>query len=119
MESKLSTVDIWGLKTNNFVKVSTVMYSPNHWEDSSKKGAKHFFFMLNGCVSEESPRGFYNEFLDEKLTPHRKVFEALGSKMKVPEDSRGLCGLGFHEDKRNHFIVKVTGATERMLKVNI
>lgn len=106
----------WGIKTNTFVPVEIMTLSPNYWDEQTK-GNKHYFFFLEGCQNDEPTRGLYNEFLSNVFTQHRKAFDLLGDKMKCPIQEKQLSGIGFSSTKRDELVVKVTGSTQRLLKI--
>jgi len=117
LDTTTSSRVMWGLPTNEFHPVRVCMKSPNHWEASARTGRDHTFFMLKGCENETTPNGFFNEFLRQDLHDHRKVFEALGAKMKVATDPNQLSGVGFSGEKNETVTCRVTGKTTRVLNV--
>lgn len=118
LKSSASSKKIWGVDTCQFVPVSVAMFSPNYWDEQKGVGNKHFFMMIKGCVNDEEPNAFFNEYLkDEIVSKHKRVFEALGSKAHVEDTEDQLSGVGFSLTKRDKFVVKVKGATERVLTV--
>ena len=117
LPSAVSSKEVWNVNTNQFIPVSVICYSPNYWDEQNGNGNKHIFFMLKDCVNPEAPNGFFNEFLKEDLMKHKRVFEALGGRMKVADTDDQLSGVGFCLTKRNDVVVKVKGNIERMIKV--
>ena len=99
----------WNTSTLQYQKVSTIMLSPNYWDDQKSTGNKHYFFMLDGCKCPSDVRGLYNEFLSNELTPHRKTFEMLSSLMKCESSEQQLSGLGFSSSLKNNVHLKIDG----------
>lgn len=108
--------NVWGLATQTFHPVTVAMLSPNCW-DGFDAGNKHYFFMLENCANDDTARGFFNEFLKQELGQHRKVFEVLGAKMKVPPASEQLSGLGFSSTQKNTLTCRVKGSYTRVVNV--
>lgn len=117
IDSTVFSKEKWGLKTNMFHKVKNIMLSPNHWKQPI--GNKHFLFLLENCINDEEPRPFFNEFLKDEFTENRKVFEVLGSKVKVPKSENQLSGIGFSQTISNHVIVRVKGQLTKTFKIII
>jgi hypothetical protein len=113
-----STINVWGVQTNTFNKVSVIVPSPNYWKDDVNVGSLHYFFMLQNCKNPDTPRRFFNEFLNSEIMTHKRVFEALGNRIRVPYSEDQLSGVGFIQTKRQSVIVKVTGKITRLLKIN-
>ena len=118
--AETSTRKMWGMSTNKFHKVETLMRSPNHWGNNAS-GNEHLFFIIEGAKAEEAPRGVFNEFLKPELHEHRKVFEMLANKMAVKPLGKGereVSGLGFSSTQENEVILKVTtGGSEKVVRV--
>lgn len=118
--TSLQSKEVWGLTTNTWQPVSVALLSPNYWHNGDQKGNKHFFFVLEKAINNDPVvRGFYNEFLVESLYPHRKVFEILGRRLLVEPSQQQLSGLGFSSTLRQDFLVRVTGASQRILRVKV
>jgi len=117
LESTNSSRQIWELTTNKFQPVSLCMFSPNYWDEQSGIGHRHYFFIINECRNSDRPNGFFNEFLQQNLLEHKRVFEALGGKMRVEDSDEQLSGLGFSSTKRNSLICKVDGNFSRTIKL--
>lgn len=117
MERDSSSQTKWGIQTENWVPVDTLMFSPNYWGGNAV-GNKHWMFILRGCANPEPTRGIYNEFLRGDLEPHRKVFEVLGSKTKCEPHPDGLAGLGFSSTWKDDCIILVkNGSASRAYNV--
>jgi len=114
---KLSTSskEKWGVNSNTWVKVTNALVSPNYWSQSI--GNRSYFFFLENCVSDETPRPFLNEFLKPELDEHRKTMEVVGSKLKIQENPAQLSGLGFSETQRSDILVRVEGSFKRTLRI--
>lgn len=106
LKPSTSSKKVWDIDTKQYQKVNTIMLSPNYW-NNQKIGNKHYFFMLEDCQNPNQVRGFYNEFLSNELTPHRKVFEVLSANMKCTPTKNQLSGLGFSSTLRNDIYCKV------------
>jgi hypothetical protein len=116
LPSSQTSREVWGIKTQTFNPVNALMLSPNHW-DGGVTGNKHYFFMIDGARNDGSARGFFNEFLREALSKHRKVLEMVGGKMKVEGSDQQLSGLGFSSTMKNSVVCRVKGNFTRVIKV--
>ena len=113
-----SVETVWGVQTNTFVPVKSIMESPNHWGDNAV-GNHHTFFILEGCANPDSVRGLYNEFLSSDMQKHRKVLEVLGSKMLVQPSDAQMSGVGFSSTLTNSVTCRVkNGTSNRTYQIN-
>lgn len=106
------------VETNKFQKVKMICNSPNYFGEN-KIGNEHLFFIVEGAKIDTPINGFFNEFLRNDLTEHRKVFEVLGNKLKIQPADEQLTGIGFSLTQRDSLICKVTGKSTRTIKVII
>ncbi len=98
----------WGVKTQDFTRVRTLMKSPNHWYGATH-GNAHWFFILDDCINPEPVRGMFNENLRPELYEHRKVFEVLANKVMCAPSEHQLSGVGFSSTRRADVLIKVNG----------
>lgn len=117
--SRYSNAKHWNVPLYDFVDVSLICFSPNFW-NGNEFGNKHIFFMLKDCINDTNPSGWFNEYLNNELHPHRKVMEALSSKIRVEDTENQLSGIGFSLGKlgERKITVKVkTNNVERIWNV--
>lgn len=107
--------EVWGIPTEQYAKVETLLLSPNHWDDN-KNGNKHYLFMLEGCKNPEPARGIYNEYLIPEFDKHRKVFEVLGAKTMCPVTDDQLSGIGFSSTRNDLVTIRAT-STEGAIEI--
>ena len=101
-----------------FITVDHVLLSPNYWD--AEVGNKHIFFTTKDFDLEQDVRGFFNEYLDNDLNQHRKVFEILGNRTKISDNKENaLRGYGFSTTMDNQLIVRATTASGRQDLFNI
>lgn len=108
--------NVWGLRTQEFTPITTVMLSPNFW-GQNKSGNKHYFFILDNCTNPEPIRGIYNEFLRHELHEHRKVFEVLGDKTRCLVTPNQLSGVGFSttQTRSSDIIIRAGGQIYKVI----
>ena len=116
LASSTTSKEVWSIETQKWTKVSMIMNSPNFW-NGEQEGNKHWFFIIEGCLNPDKARGFYNEFLKNELTEHRKVFEVLSSKMKTDHSDKQLSGVGFSSTQDNRLLCKVSGKFDRIIEI--
>ena len=104
----ISTSEIWGLQTNTFVPVSSVLLSPNYWNQNAA-GNKHFLFLVENAFNPDKVRTFYSEYLNAELHEHRKTMELLGASetLKAEPTSEQLSGFGFSETSQSELVIRV------------
>ena len=108
IEGRAFSQEKWGVQTEQFTRVDSMMLSPNYWGDNAV-GNKHLFMILEGCKTDVPARGIYNEFLQPEFDKHRKVFEVLGNKMMCEPTANQLAGVGFSSTRKDIVTVRVNG----------
>lgn len=106
----------WNVAFNDFVEVSLICYSPNFW-NGNEFGNKHIFFMLKDCINDTNPSGWFNEYLNNELHPHRKVMEALSSMIRVEDTENQLSGIGFSLGKLGDDRITVKVKTKNIKRI--
>jgi hypothetical protein len=112
----LSNINHWNIAMDDFVPVSLICFSPNYWNDN-EFGNKHIFFMLNDCINDTNPSGWFNEYLNNELHPNRKVMEALSSRIRVEDTENQLSGVGFSLGKLGERKVTVKVKTNNIDRI--
>ena len=109
------------VSSDKFIEVKNVLMSPNTWEQ--EVGNKHFILLTDDVEVNEPVRGFFNEQLNSKLSPHRKVTEILGSKLKIQaadfEPTDVAKGYGFSETMDANLILRLTYSNGRKVLVHV
>ena len=108
LEPTISSKEIWGIKTQELHKVTSIMYSPNYWE-GGMVGNKHTFFMLEGCVNPDAVRGLYNEHLHPKFRDIRKSIDMLAPMLMCEPTPEQISGIGISSTKVDEFLFVVRG----------
>ena len=106
----------WNVPFDDFVPVSLICFSPNYW-NGNEFGNKHIFFMLKNCINDTNPSGWFNEYLNNELHPHRKVMEALSSIMRVEDTENQLSGIGFSLGKLGENKITVNVKTDNIQRI--
>lgn len=105
---------------DKFIEVTQITKSPNFWEDSV--GNEHVFFITNDFQIEKPVRGFFNEYLDQDLNKHRKVFEIMGQKLKISDGyDSAVRGYGFSRTLHESMILRIEDSNGRkqVIRVNV
>nr|WP_295001546.1 hypothetical protein [uncultured Methanobrevibacter sp.] len=106
----------WNIALNDFVPVSLICFSPNYW-NGNEYGNKHIFFMLKNCINDTNPSGWFNEYLNNELHPHRRVMEALSSHLRLEDTENQLSGVGFSLGKLGENRITVQVRTNNMKRI--
>jgi|GEM_PF-3347643 len=97
-----------------FVKVDTVLLSPNYWLENGK-GNKHIFFLKKGePIKLTNIRPYNIEQLLPELVKHRKVLQLLSKRIELKGKPQ-LTGWGISFGKKREFIIKVNGRPYKLV----
>jgi len=116
------TETAWNIPaTQQHVKVTGIVASPNTWGKDDAQG-QHIFFLLDGChdTTEGRGRGFFTEMLKPELREARKTLEAYcaGATILGAENATA-CGLGYNQESDWDLVMHVrTGRSKQLIKID-
>ena len=122
-KNDLNKSNTWNIDINNFVKVNSIIKSPNVWGDSKDKTAgEHTFFVLDKCrdLSEGKGKGFFSEMLKSELHEIRRTLDAYTSTTPIEGvEEANVCGLGYSSEGSWELILRVkTDTSTRLIKID-
>lgn len=117
------TSNDWNIDINNFVKVNSIIKSPNIWSGANDKTAgEHTFFILDECkdLSEGKGKGFFNEMLKSELHEIRRTLDAYTSGTPIEgKDEASVCGIGYSTEGSWDLTLRVkTDNSTRLIKID-
>ncbi|MDF1699853.1 MAG: hypothetical protein P1V36_01655 [Planctomycetota bacterium] len=107
-------LNAWGLESDTWATVKSVVPSPNLWKKRTTQHGKHTFFLLDGCAPTDSTKGlgFITETLRGDLREVRRTLESFTKDAEVyGVETADACGLGMVEDQPWNLTVRATSGT--------
>lgn len=121
--SNSEKLNVWNIDVNSFVKVNSIIKSPNVWGQAKDKTAgEHTFFILDGCkdLSKGKGKGFFTEMLKSELHEIRRTLDAYTSTATIEgTDDADVCGLGYSTEGSWDLTLRVkTENSTRLIKID-